>query len=235
MHSIVRAYEGSLPLYGKLDFMAVDENLSAFIRAAKAHGVEDAFVADLLSHQGWTSRRIYEAFAEYYSTVLGTGLPTRVQTSENARDAFFYLLNFITLGFWTVALGQIWYALVANWFPDAAERGSYAASVLFEDLSWQVATVIVTFPIFLFVHSRIQRSLAQRPDLYDSGVRKWLTYLALVLAAVIVTGDAVWFLNALLRGEITVRFVLDSLCLLVLGGGVFTYYLLTIDRPKTQE
>jgi hypothetical protein len=65
--------------------------------------------------------------------------------------------------------------------------------------------------------------------LYDSGVRRWLTYIALVIAAIIVITDGVWFIEALIRGELTMRFILDSLVLLVLGGGVFTYYLTTME------
>ena len=150
----------------------------------------------------------------------------------DARDAFYYLLNFLTLGFWTVALGQIFYTLIGHWLPDAAQL--QYQQPLRDLISWQLATVIVTFPIFAYVHSLIGRQLRLRRELYNSGVRKWLTYLALVLAVLIVCTDAIWFLEALLRGQLTLNFVLDSLVLLVIGGGVFTYYFTTIDAPRTQ-
>jgi hypothetical protein len=69
--------------------------------------------------------------------------------------------------------------------------------------------------------------------MYDSGVRKWLTYIALVIAAIVVIGDGVFFINAFLRGELTTRFILDEILLFVLSGGVFGYYLSTIDAPKS--
>jgi hypothetical protein len=206
----------------------VDVELSAFLRRAKEHGVSDEFVVAMLRQNGWSERRIYRAYSAYYADVLGQPLPTRHQPVEASRDAFLYLLNFITLGFWTVALGQIFYMLIAHRFPDPTQRYPYAGS-LREQISWQVASVIVAFPIYLFVHGIIQRQLRLRPDLYDSGVRRWLTYIALVIAAIIVITDAVWFIEALIRGELTARFVLDSLVLLVLGGGVFAYYLMTMD------
>ena len=162
---------------------------------------------------------------------MGTPIPSRSQYGENARDAFYYLINFITLGFWTVALGQIWYVLIARWVPDAAAY-DYRQINLRDQISWQAATVIVAFPIFAFVHYLIRKQLALRPDMYESAVRKWLTYIALVFAALVVLTDGVWFTNALLRGEITVRFILDSIALLVLGGGVFAYYLATINPPE---
>ncbi|HKU68331.1 MAG TPA: DUF5671 domain-containing protein [Candidatus Baltobacteraceae bacterium] len=206
----------------------VDVDLSAFLRTAKEHGVSDEFVVAMLRQNGWSERRIYRAYTAYYADVLGTPLPARNQPVEHSRDAFLYLLNFITLGFWTVALGQVFYILIAHRFPDLTQQYPYEGS-LREQLSWQVAAVIVAFPIYLFVHNIIQRQLRVRPDMYDSGVRRWLTYIALVFAAIIVITDAVWFIEALIRGELTTRFILDSLVLLVLGGGVFAYYLITMD------
>ncbi|MEO9171233.1 MAG: DUF5671 domain-containing protein [Candidatus Baltobacteraceae bacterium] len=207
-----------------------NDEVLGFIRSAKEHGVADDFIVAMLRQNGWSERRAFGAFSAYYADVLDVAPPTRAQHPEHARDAFLYLLNFLTLGFWTVALGQIWYLLIARWFPDASQYTSNALP-LRDEISWQVATVVVTFPIFFFVHSLIRRSLQRRPDLYDSGVRRWLTYLALVAAAVIVVTDAVWFVGAFLRGELSARFLLDSLVLFVLGGGVFAYYLLTIDPP----
>ena len=75
----------------------------------------------------------------------------------------------------------------------------------------------------------------QRPDLYDSGVRKSLTYIALVIAATILLADGIWFLQALIKSDLTFRFVLDTLVLLVIGGGVFAYYLSTIDAPRNER
>lgn len=207
-----------------------DTHFAAFVQAAKTQGMSDEFIVSLLRQNGWSERRIFRTYSSYYTGLLGTPLPARPQGAGGARDAFYYLLNFITLGFWTVSLGQIFYMLIAKQFPDAVDRLNQFQSFR-EAISWQLACVIVTFPIFLFIHSRIQKELQVRPDLYDSGVRRWLTYLALVLAALIVLCDAVWFFEALIRGELTVRFILDSLVLLVLGGGVFTYYLRTIDPP----
>jgi hypothetical protein len=208
----------------------IDASFAAFVRAAKAQGMTDEFIVSLLRQNGWSERRIFRTYSSYYTGLLGTPLPGRPPGAGSARDAFYYLLNFITLGFWTVSLGQIFYMVIAKQFPDAVDRLSEFQSFR-EAISWQLACVIVAFPIFLFIHGRIQRELHARPDLYDSGVRRWLTYIALVLAALIVLCDAVWFFQALIRGELTVRFILDSLVLLVLGGGVFTYYLRTIDSP----
>jgi hypothetical protein len=206
-----------------------EAELIAFLRAAKEEGISDDFVVALLRQNGWPERRIYRAYSAFYADRLGTPLPKRQQAAENARDAFYYLLNFITLGAWTVALGQIFYRLIAYRIPDPASSQYYGS--LRDDIAWQVAIVVVAFPVFLYIHSLIARELRKRPDLYESAVRRWLTYLALVIAAIILLFDAAWVIEALIRGELTLRFILESLVLLVLGGGVFVYYLRTMEPP----
>lgn len=55
-----------------------------------------------------------------------------------------------------------------------------------------------------------------------------------MVAATIVLIDGIWFLQAFLSGEITARFVLDSLLLLVLGGGVVAGFRL-LGSPAYQR
>jgi len=88
-----------------------------------------------------------------------------------------------------------------------------------------MATLVVAFPIFLLVMRAILKENAVNPDQPQSGVRKWLTYIALLLTAGAMISDLIWFLEALLNGEITVRFVLKSLVVMVICGAIFVYYL----------
>jgi hypothetical protein len=212
------------------------EELDRFVRTAKTKGVADDALVALLRQNGWSERRIYRSLNEYYGDALGMAPPSRSGRAEYARDAFYYLLTFITLGFWTVALGQLFYVLIDRRFPDPVgpySTGAYSGTLLSE-IAWQLATIIVAYPCFVLVGRLIARQNARRPDALESGVRTWITYVALVIAAIVVLMDGIWFLNALLRGELTVKFVLDELVLLMLGGGVFGYYLYGL-RPATAD
>jgi hypothetical protein len=208
-------------------------DLARFVAEAKRQGLPDDALVPLLRQNGWSERHVYATLSAYYGQLLGMPTPSRSGPAEHARDAFYYLLNFITLGFWATALGQIFYTLIARWFPDATDN-SYPGTLI-DRISWQLATVVVAFPIFLIVNGLIERNLRRRPDILESGVRSWLTYIALVGAALVVLGDGIWFVEALLRGQLSVRFKLDSLVLLVLGGGVFTYYLSGLRRRPESE
>jgi hypothetical protein len=205
-------------------------DLDAFVRTAKAGAVPDEALVALLRASGWPDRRIYRSLSGYYAEMLGAAPPSRSGRGENARDAFLYLLNFITLGFWTTALGNLLYVLISRSFVDRI-RGGYGGTLL-PEIAWQLATVIVALPTFVLMNGIIARELKRRPDLFESAVRLWLTYIALVIAAVIVLGDGIWFLEAFLSGELTMRFVLDSLVLFALGGGVFGYYFAGLSAPK---
>jgi len=215
--------------------LSPSERLDRFVRTAKANGVPDDALVALLRQNGWSERRIYQSLTGYYGDALGMVPPSRSGRSAYARDAFYYLLNFITLGFWTVALGQLFYVLIDRRFPDPVSRysGVYSGTLLSE-IAWQLATIIVAYPCFVVVGRLIARENVRRADALESGVRIWITYLALVIAAIIVLLDGIWFLNALLRGELTVKFVLDSLVLLALGGGVFVYYLNGLRQPPAE-
>jgi hypothetical protein len=206
--------------------------LARFVDEAKRNGLPDDALVPLLRQNGWSERRVYETLSAYYGTLLGIRLPSRSGPAENAQDAFLYLLNFITLAFWTTALGQIFYTLIERSFPDAT---AYMSGALIDRIAWQLATVIVAFPIFALINRLIERSLRRRPDLLDSPVRSWLTYIALVGAALVVLADGIWFVEAWLRGNLTIHFLLDSVVLLVIGGGVFCYYLVGLRRSAADR
>jgi len=203
-------------------------DLDAFVRTAKAGGVPDEALVALLHQNGWSDRRIYGSLTGYYGEALGTAPPRRSARGENARDAFLYLLNFITLSFWATALGNLLYVLIGHTFPGTEYFGRFSIS----EVALQVATIIVALPAFALMTRIIDRELKARPDLFDSAVRLWLTYIALVIAAVIVLGDGIWFLRTFLNGEVTIRFVLDSLVLFAIGGSVFGYYFAGLRTPK---
>jgi hypothetical protein len=84
--------------------------------------------------------------------------------------------------------------------------------------------MIVAFPVYLLTMRYITRELEIHPEKLESSVRKWLTYIALLIAAGIVVCDLITFLTYFLRGELTARFVAKVLAALVIAGGVFWYY-----------
>jgi len=208
-----------------------DAGLRAFVVAARGHGAQDEFLFKLLRAAGWPERKLYATFASVYEQSTGITLPARLGGYEYARDAFLYLLAFISLGSWTLAVGHLFYVLIDRRFP--ADASLYTGPVPFyEVVSSEIAAIVIAFPIFAIVSRMIANRLRTNENAVDSGVRAWVTYLALVIAAAILIADAVIFVAAFVRGDLTIRFVLQSLVLIVLGAGVFIYYARTVRVPS---
>ena len=197
--------------------------LQPFIDAAKDRGVGDEFLASLLTHRGWPAADVYTALADWWERATGVKVPARSGTAENSRDAFLYLLAFSTLATWACALGSLWFRLIEYWLPDVVIN-PYVYNFR-STVTWQMAEILVAIPVYLFVMRLILRETEANPERIESGVRKWLTYIALLLAATGVVCDLVWFVDYFLKGGLTLRFALKCFTVLAICGSIFWYYL----------
>ncbi|MEO1403707.1 MAG: DUF5671 domain-containing protein [Cyanobacteria bacterium J06635_1] len=202
--------------------------LVQFIEAAREKGASDEFISKLLRSFGWPQREIERAFYQVYERLVGYPIPSPGGgAGEAARDAFMYLLSFLTLALWTQALGEMAFIFIDQFIPDALNR-SYG------NPSWQVsfclARLIVAYPIYLLVMRQILKELARYRHKNFSGVRQWLTNLTLLITALIGIGTLIAFLASFLQGELTLRFVLKVAVILIIDGGVLWYYSAWLKR-----
>lgn len=204
--------------------MSGSPELQTFVERAKAGGISDAALVGTLTARGWPEKDVYQVLAAHYEKLLEIEIPSHHSTGTAAKDAFFYLLTFSALATWTIAVGSLGFTLIEQWFTDtlfsAGNQGGYDVY----EASWNIAAILVAFPFFLLLSRSIVRDLREHPEKLNSPVRKWLTYIALVIAACVLIGDLITTVTYFLRGEITTRFILKTLLVLLLSGGVFTYY-----------
>jgi len=207
--------------------------LNGFVEASKAKGASDEFLAALLTRRGWPMDNVYEALGGYWERATGLSLPKPTGTGESSRDAFFYLLSFSLLATWTTALGSMLFQFIDRWFPDPVAAMQFD---LRQAVTWQMASIAVAFPVYLLLMRTILREVREHPERLHSGVRKWLTYIALLGTAGTMIGDLIWFLDYFLAGELTARFVLKALTVMVICGAVFFYYLasLRVNNSKAR-
>jgi hypothetical protein len=187
--------------------MTADPKILDFIAGAKAKGATEQSLVGILTARGWSEKEIYEALASQYEQATGLSVPHRGGSGTAAKDAFFYLLIFSTLA--TYYRGDDMYSAAAS-----------------------MASIFVAFPIYLLVSRSVLSEEREHPEKLNSPVRKWLTYMALVIAACVFIGDLIAALNYLLRGEITSRFLAKAFVVLVISGGVFFYYFGGLKRSE---
>ena len=135
------------------------------------------------------------------------------------------------LGLWAQALGQIAFTWIDRIVPDATQS-SYSDPYF--SLAFSLARLIVAYPVYLWVMRSINRELARYREKHFSEVRKWLTYLTILVVALIGIGTLIAFLTSFLRGELTPRFVLKAAVVLVIDGGILRYYLHWLQRSPAR-
>lgn len=211
--------------------MPTDSKIRAFIERGKANGASDDSLVGILVARGWPEKEVYEGLAEHYERLTGVEIPRRGGAAVAAKDAFLYLLAFATLATWTVGVGSVAFTLIDRWLSDTLFSPSYSGYDSYS-VAASIAAILVAFPIYLFVSLVILRENRSHPEKLSSPVRRWLTYMALVIAAGVFIGDLITAVTYLLRGEITSRFLAKAVVVFLISGGVFFYYFWGLRKPE---
>lgn len=147
---------------------------------------------------------------------------------NTAKTAFLYLLSLISLGFVTVAGGMVIFQIINKFFTGVGDPYSayYSVTVLRSAL----AALIVSAPIYFVTVWRVNKALFAGAIGAEAGIRRWLTYLILLVATVVMIGYLIATINAFLNGKLTTPFVLEILAVLFIAGMTFAYYLYDVKR-----
>lgn len=155
-----------------------------------------------------------------------TGLPAEASAKAGPRDIFLHLLSIISL---YVAVGSfisLVFSYINVGIPDPLDH----ASGIYDSIRWSIAILIIVFPVYGWSVWFLNRGYKASPEKREMKSRRWLIYLTLFLAALIIIGDLVTLVYYLLRGEFTSRFLLKVLTVFLVSGAVFVYYLWEVRR-----
>lgn len=145
-----------------------------------------------------------------------------MNTKMTAKDFFLHIAVIILLYTGTVALLNILFNVINAAFPQINQYNYYSSS----SISLPVATLVVVFPLFLFLANVLRKGYAEDPSRKDYHVRKWLIYITLFLTGGVLAGDLVILIYYFLDGqEMTTAFLLKILSVLVVTAGIFGYYM----------
>lgn len=209
--------------------MSATQELELCVHDALLRGSSRAQITAALAQAGWQKDQIAGALGAYAEVEFPVPVPTP-RPYLSARDAFLYLVLFTTLYMSGYSLGDLLFELINRAFPDAMDRGMEFG--FGESLRTSVATIVIAFPVFAWLSARIASELREQPIKRLSAVRRWLTYLTLFIAAVIVIGDLISLVSHLLGGELSVRFVLKILVVGGIAGSIFGWYLCDLRRDE---
>ncbi|MEX0678400.1 MAG: DUF5671 domain-containing protein [Pirellulales bacterium] len=187
--------------------------------------MDHATIFLLLRSAGWKEQEIAETFA---AGELAMPIPQRAGMGS-ARDAFFHLLAFTALYAWAISLIFLFFTYIEFAFPDPVTRASsYTIDAALSGMRASLATLVVSYPLFLLVWWFLLREIRTSPEKAQSGVRRWLSFLSLFVGAVTIMGNVITVVFYLVEGDLTVRFLLKVGVLFVITGAIFIYLALTL-------
>jgi hypothetical protein len=208
----------------------MNSDLQLFVREALSRGLGRDAIRDQLRRAGWREAEVEAGLRAFAESDFPIPVPQR-RASLNAREAFLYLVLFATLYTTAFNVGQVLFALIERSFPDTLISG-YDYGPIADWARGAVAGLIIAFPVFLLLSRIIGGSIAREPDRRGSPVRKWLTYLTLFLAALVILGDLTALVWRVLGGELAPRFLLKVGVVFAIAGTVFWHYLSDLRREE---
>ena len=151
-----------------------------------------------------------------------------IPMKENtAKNFVIQLGSLIALYVSVSALLVLIFGVINIKFPDEAV-GYWQSDSARESIRASIAILFVFFPTYLTL-TRISNQIRRKEEEGRyTGLAKWLVYLSLLAGGAIILGDLVTILKFFLDGEITIRFILKAVALLVVVGISFGYYLLDV-------
>ncbi|MFH0833805.1 MAG: DUF5671 domain-containing protein [Patescibacteria group bacterium] len=152
------------------------------------------------------------------------------KNSDHAKHAFFYLVAFFALGFTATAIGQVVFQLINKLIVETTD--SYSGTYAQDILRFAISSLLIAGPIYYLATRKINSALAKKELDPDSSIRKWLTYIAIFVAAAVGIGDLIFTLNSFLNGELTLKFLLKAATIFVIVGGFGWYYLVDLKRSN---
>jgi len=159
-----------------------------------------------------------------------------VKKKTSPKDVFLQLAVIAALYFAAGAFITLLFQLINIWLPDVLNDGYYygMGRPYLGALRFALATLIVVYPVLLVLARALAKSYKEDSEKHESRLRKWLVYFTLFLAASIMLGDLISLVWNFLGGELTLRFVLKSLAMLLVLGTIFAYYRWDLKRENAE-
>ena len=131
----------------------------------------------------------------------------------------------VTLYTSAISFVTLVFQIINYYVPDQLTSYEYYyRDGILSTMRWAIAGLIVMFPAYLVTMKFLSASYHEEPSKRKLGVRKWLVYLTLLIAALIALVDLVSLIYTFLEGDLTMRFFLKVTTVFFMAGSIFYYY-----------
>jgi hypothetical protein len=149
-----------------------------------------------------------------------------MQPKTTPKDFFLNLGVIVTLYFSVISFINLLFSIINEYFPDPLSYGSFYSG----GMRMAISALVILFPLYLYLSHLVNKDLSVFPEKKELWIKKWSTYLTLFLTGATIAVDLIFLINTFLGGEITTRFILKSLTVLIVAMVVFSYYLYELKK-----
>lgn len=203
-------------------------DIHSFVRESLSRKISRNDIRKALKEANWQDDEVESALGAYADVDFPVPVPRR-RPYLSAREAFIYLVLFLCLYISAFSFGKLLFDFINHWVPDALQQYGYSDV---SGVRMSVASLIVAFPLYLWLTWLMLSEIRRDSEKKSSKIRKWLTYITLFVAAGVIIGDLITLLFNLLGGELTLRFLLKVLTVLLIAGLIFGYYLWDLRKEE---
>ena len=155
------------------------------------------------------------------------------KTHSAGREFFLYGLAFVTLYVMAISLGGLVFQLINIYFPDAASPDNYYRFQGARDLMRGFASaLIVAVPLLYWLIFKLRQERRRDEHMARSALRKWLTYITLLVASMVALGDVIGIVNGFLGGELATRAFLKMITVLVIAVSIIIYFSVDVNENR---
>src|SRR3989338_2329635 len=138
------------------------------------------------------------------------------------KDVFYHLLMIVMLYIGVISFIALLFQYANVLFPDQLEW--YYTGAL-DVIRRSMAALVVVWPVFLFMTWVMEKDFRKNLGKRNLRVRTWLLYLTLFVSAVTIIVDLITLVYNFLGGELSTRFILKVVAILITAAAVFGYYM----------
>jgi hypothetical protein len=208
-----------------------EATLVEFVKSALALGESRARIAEVLKKAGWPADQVEDALGAFAEVDFPAPVP-KPKAYGSAREAFLLIVYFSLLGMVATQVGGLAFAWIDRHFADALTANSYGYQWASSGMRWSIASLLVGYPIFLFLGWRLAAKKRRDPDRRRSRVRAWLTYVTLMFAAAALIGDLVAVVYQFLEGGLTTRFAAKAGVVGLISAAILLNYSRDAERTS---
>lgn len=140
------------------------------------------------------------------------------------KDFFLWAGAMVTFYWSVIAYILLTFDYISYTFPNALAQ--YPSDPYQSGISYEMASIIVLFPLYLFLMKLIRGDISRDPSRKEIWVRRWALILTLFVAGIAMAVDLITLLTTFLNGEaLTTAFLLKVVVIFLIAAGVFMHFI----------